>query len=88
MYTCPACGFGELYEPPRSATSGGGSYEICPSCGYEFGVSDDDLGITYAEWRQQWVQSGMRWQSVGRHEPPVWDPQAQLRRLETTQDGN
>ena len=27
----------------------GGSYEICPSCGFQFGVSDDDLGSTYEQ---------------------------------------
>jgi hypothetical protein len=32
--------------------SGGGSYEICPSCGFRFGATDNDEGISYASWRQ------------------------------------
>lgn len=57
-HMCPVCGYPALHDPPRSA-SGGASYEICPSCGFEFGVTDDDLGFTYDEWRKQWVALGM-----------------------------
>lgn len=68
-FVCPVCGYPNLDEAPRSP-SNGGSYEICPSCGFEFGVSDDDLGFTYAEWRQRWIDFGMKW---------GWDPVRQLR---------
>jgi hypothetical protein len=78
MHTCPVCGYPALAEPPRSR-SGGGSYEICPSCGFEFGVTDDDRGFSYAEWRQRWVESGMPWSSEGIEPHPTdWDPGAQL----------
>ena len=40
-YLCPVCGYPELEEVPRTH-DGGGSYEICPSCSFQFGVSDDD----------------------------------------------
>ena len=80
---CPVCRFPELKEPPRSARSGGGSYEICPSCGFEFGVSDDDLGYSYEEWRRGWIEHGMVWSSVGRVQPPDWDPVTQLQSLPT-----
>jgi hypothetical protein len=77
-YICPVCGFPELDEPPISE-SGGGSYEICPSCGFQFGVSDDDRGITYEEWRKQWIDHGMIWDK-GRSVPPDgWNPVEQLR---------
>jgi hypothetical protein len=77
-YTCPVCGYPGLDEPPRSA-SGGGSYEICPSCGFEFGVSDDDLGFTYDEWRKRWIDSGMPWDSADIEPvPDGWDPRKQL----------
>jgi predicted RNA-binding Zn-ribbon protein involved in translation (DUF1610 family) len=79
-YTCPVCGYPELNEPPRSS-SGGGSYEICPSCGFEFGYTDDDLGFSYEQWRQRWTQQGMKWRSTSRTPPPGWDPEAQLQRL-------
>lgn len=76
-YTCPTCGYPGLLEPPR--TESGGSYEICWSCGFEFGVTDDDLGISYEEWRRRWIERGMPWDSEGRHpRPEGWDPAAQV----------
>lgn len=81
-YTCPVCGYPDLGEPPRSP-SGGGSYEICPSCGFEFGVSDDDLGFTYDEWRQRWIALGMPWESKEVRPPPEgWNPRQQLQAVE------
>jgi hypothetical protein len=80
-YTCPVCGFPDLTEPPRTPEAGG-SYEICWSCGFEFGVTDDDLGYTYDAWRQAWVERGMPWDSGELRPPPLgWDPEEQLRRL-------
>lgn len=76
-HTCPVCAYPKLTEPPRSK-SGGGSYEICPSCGFEFGVSDDDLGHTYESWRKQWVAKGMKWSSRGNEQPADWNPAAKL----------
>ena len=78
-YRCPVCGFPKLTEAPRTK-AGGGSYEICPSCGFQFGVSDDDRGFTYAEWREKWRREGMKWSSAKR-QPRGWDPAAQLRKL-------
>lgn len=79
-YTCPVCGYPDLTEPPRSAD--GGSYEICYSCGFEFGVTDDDLGFTYESWRQRWVARGKPWDGLGIDEPPFgWDPARQLSAL-------
>jgi hypothetical protein len=73
---CPVCGFPDLTEVPRSQ-NGGGSFEICPSCGFQFGVSDDDRGFTYAQWREQWKKSGAKWSSQ-RVPPKNWDAAAQL----------
>lgn len=78
--TCPACGWPGLREPPRSR-SGGGSYEICPSCGFEFGVTDDDQGISPAGWRERWIAAGCPWASRTRRPPPDWDAQVQLTRV-------
>lgn len=69
---CPVCGFPDLNEPPRSA-SGGGSYEICPSCGFQFGVDDDDKEITFEQWRAQWLAAGAKWSSQGIEKPAGWD---------------
>jgi hypothetical protein len=74
MNVCLACGFPGLYEPPRSATAGGGSYEICPSCGFQFGVTDEDDGYSYVQWREKWIAEGMEWVSVSRLPPQRWNP--------------
>ena len=78
-YKCPVCGYPELHNPPR--VGDGGSYEICPSCGFQFGVDDDDKGFTYERWRQQWIERGMPWNSIGIRPPAGWNPQKQLRSL-------
>lgn len=81
-FTCPVCGYPELQESPRSPRTAGGSYEICPSCGFQFGVTDDDKGISYEEWRARWIERGMPWDSTGIEEPPSgWDPREQLKRV-------
>jgi hypothetical protein len=80
-HTCPVCGYPSLEEPPRSPVTGGGSYEICPSCGFEFGVTDDDQGYSYESWRAKWIEGGMPWSSVGQPPPVDWDPGDQLRKL-------
>jgi hypothetical protein len=76
-YSCPCCGFPALHEPPRSNT-GSGSYEICPSCGFQFGVSDDDDGFTYEKWRALWEKRGSPWSSKGITPPPGWNAKPQL----------
>jgi hypothetical protein len=80
-FVCPVCGYPTLKEPPRSA-SGGGSYEICPSCSFQFGVTDDDRGIGYEQWRAQWIQRGMPWDSGTSTPPPGWNPKRQLEALD------
>ncbi|MCB1208851.1 MAG: hypothetical protein KDK97_05970 [Verrucomicrobiales bacterium] len=70
-HTCPVCSYPKLREAPRGK-SGGASFEICPSCGFQFGVSDDDDGISYDEWRQHWVEEGMIWSSKGIPQPKGW----------------
>lgn len=78
MFTCPVCGYDHLKERPRSEN--GGSYEICPSCGFQFGVSDDDEHYTDEQWRNTWLRAGAHWASAKRP-PPGWEPLAQLERI-------
>ena len=78
-HQCPVCGYAKLKEPPRTK-AGGGSFEICPSCGFQFGVSDDDRGFSYADWRTKWRKEGMPWSSKA-SVPPDWDPIAQMESL-------
>jgi hypothetical protein len=49
---CPVCGYDELFEPARTAGSGG-SFEICASCGFQFGVSGK-LGVMLTGESQYW----------------------------------
>lgn len=79
-FLCPVCGYPHLEKPPRGEATGG-SYEICPSCGFEFGVSDDDKGFTYELWRAKWIEGGMNWYSVLVMPPKNWDPSEQLDNL-------
>lgn len=78
--TCPVCGYPSLFEPPHTP-GGGASYEICPSCGFQFGVSADDEGISFETWRGRWLADGMAWSSVSIPRPSDWDAAAQLTRL-------
>lgn len=74
-YICPVCDYPKLSEPPRSEF-GGGSFEICPSCGFQFGVNDDDEGISYETWRRRWEAAGMPWTSIALKKPDSWHPMA------------
>jgi len=78
-HKCPVCGYAKLKEVPRTR-AGGGSYEICLSCGFQFGVSDDDQGFTYKLWREKWRAEGMKWASQQK-QPKDWDPVAQLKNI-------
>ena len=73
-YSCPVCGFAGLEEPHRDKY-GEPSFEICPSCGTEFGYHDAKR--SHDELREEWVRNGARWH--GHHgAPPGWDPIKQL----------
>jgi hypothetical protein len=77
-HSCPACCYAALTEAPRSK-SGGASYEICPCCGFQSGVDDDDRHITPGQWRKQWIQAGMKWTSKSISSPPAWNAATQLK---------
>ena len=67
-YPCPVCGYA-LDRPARS-------FNICPSCGTEFGYHD--VGRSYDELRILWLQGGAKWWSRNRPAPPDWSGLAQL----------
>src|SRR5436853_428601 len=56
-FICPVCGYDGLGEPPYNA-DGDGSYEICPSCGFEFGFDDHSEGVSHDEFRATWLAAG------------------------------
>ena len=65
QYECPVCGYPELGEPPW--TGNRASFEICPSCGTEFGYDDAAGGdearrpSVYNVLREAWIAEGMPW---------------------------
>lgn len=75
-HLCPICGFDGLDEPAYDGRQP--SFEICPSCGNQFGY--DDAVASHASLRQKWISKGARWWS--REAPPEgWEPQVQLARV-------
>ncbi len=78
-YVCPVCGFENLEEEPRDG-AGEASFEICKSCGFQFGVTDDDLGYSYEQWRARWVAAGYPWHGVN-GAPKGWSGRLQLSHL-------
>ena len=68
--TCPVCGY-EMREPPRD-------YNICSSCGTEFGISDVNSSV--ADLRDAWLESGPAWWSKTEAQPVGWDPVEQMAR--------
>jgi hypothetical protein len=82
----PVCGYPDLEEQPRTKSIGG-SYEICSSCGIQFGYSDEAGGDEqarkelYRKWRQQWIDEGMVWDKGRTEPPPNWSPREQLRNI-------
>jgi cobalamin biosynthesis protein CbiD len=60
-----------MEEPPEQ-------YNICASCGTEFGVHDVNASIE--ELRVAWLKTGLKWFSAVDPEPQDWNPYIQVRR--------
>jgi len=67
-FLCPVCGF-NMDDPPAN-------YNICPSCGTEFGY--DDFSRKHEALRDEWVKAGARWFSKYQKEPANWNPISQM----------
>jgi predicted RNA-binding Zn-ribbon protein involved in translation (DUF1610 family) len=76
QYSCPVCGIDGLLDPAYDS-AGCASFEICPSCGTEFGY--DDARKSHQELRKLWVASGALWHSRNTAPPPNWNGKDQLR---------
>jgi hypothetical protein len=72
MYICPVCGYEKLTEPPEN-------FNICCSCGTEFGF--DDFELSYAALRHRWIANGCQWFSTPEGPPAEWDPIKQIKNL-------
>jgi hypothetical protein len=67
-YNCTVCGF--LMEHPPT------NFNICPSCGTEFG--NDDLDWTIGQLRQAWLDNGAQWWSTSKPAPEGWNAVEQV----------
>jgi len=68
---CPVCGY-EMDDPPRD-------YNICASCGTEFGYHDINAAIL--DLRKSWLKSGPKWWSAVDPQPEGWQPFEQILRI-------
>lgn len=78
-YMCPVCGFVGLAQPPYNE-AGGGSFEICPCCGFEYGFDDQSEGRSFEDYRCSWLAAGAKWFNPDRR-PADWHVEAQLANL-------
>lgn len=69
---CLVCGYDGLKFPPDLGV-------ICPCCGTEYGLSDEER--THRELLHRWLASGATWWSRTRKPPIGWSPLAQLRNV-------
>jgi len=72
---CPVCGC-KMQDPPRD-------YNICPSCGTEFGLHD--VNASTSDLRSAWLRTGPKWWSTVTPEPENWNPVEQLANLPDAQ---
>ena len=69
---CPVCGYRMGDESPSD-------FNICPSCGTEFGLHDVSSSILAL--RNNWMAAGPRWWSTTEPVPENWNPFIQLGEL-------
>lgn len=55
-------------------------YVICPCCGYEFGFDDESKGISFSEYRDNWIYNGFRFFNKKR-KPLEWGETEMQRQL-------
>ena len=72
-YPCPVCGYPSLPNPPIDM-----SYEICPSCGTEFGYTD--FQRSHEKLMLAWLRTGPQWFAAWIPAPPLWNGRIQLLR--------
>lgn len=78
-YTCPVCGYSKLHHPARDPNTGDPSFEICPSCGCEFGY-DDATQSAIEKYRSNWISRGAPWFRP-EFRPENWSLKRQVKRV-------
>ena len=71
MNLCPVCRY-----PDPAMTAPPEPYYICPCCGTEFALDDEQK--THAQLRDEWIARGMPWFSTYTPPPTRWSPADQL----------
>lgn len=77
---CPVCGFGGPEGSRAPYDRYGGSFDICPCCGFQYGVTDDLKHETFESWRTKWIAAGAKW-PARKQKPTNWDAAKQLRNI-------
>lgn len=78
---CPVCGY--VLAEPAWTDGVSGSFEICESCGVQFGYTDAAGGDpvrrldVWRQWRADWISEGMPWRGSN-PVPKDFDPLEQL----------
>ena len=83
---CPVCGYDNLSEVPYDAY-GLPTYVICPCCGYEFGFDDESKGISFSNYRKNWIRIGFPFFNKKR-KPQKWGENEMQKQLENVEKVN
>lgn len=83
-YLCPVCGYCLGENPWKDNCP---TYEICDSCGIEFGYEDfscdfQERKTRYDELRVKWISEGMPWRGLMHLKPITWNPIQQVKKLQ------
>lgn len=81
-YKCPVCNCKSLYEPAYDER-GIGSDDICPCCGFQFGLHNFDYDSNeeaHNIWRKKWIESGCVWRHPN-YMPKNWNLKEQLKEI-------
>ena len=79
MNICKVCGYDGL-EYPQYLESGEANFTICECCGFEAGYDDLDQGLTFDDYRKNWLESGAKWFNENK-KPENWDVSKQLQKI-------
>ena len=101
LFICPVCGYSGLKRQPYTL-SGGGTYDNCDCCNFEFGYDDDPSACgnypddytreqMWDAYRKEWIRGGMRWgddDPASNLQPNNYNPLEQLKSIgiELTQE--
>lgn len=93
LYRCPVCGYLGLTQadPNGPWKLLVWSYDICPCCGTEFGLSvegttAEEVQQSIEERRAEWIREGHSWIHKSEGPPSGWDWKKELRAIDIDVD--